>query len=312
MGAGPGNASRMQLGRGPSCIPSFPRPELMSTILKRPVGRVGMPAQREDALAAREVDSLISKLLDEIKVPYSSLSKAALAQLADLRKVLAADYIESSLPPKPMLKELARIVETEIKSHAALWENLDGTSGMLGHFSRIFGPRELAVRAEPYREGAGLALRGFFCRTRLDEQDKFVIFVNTAHHPGAVAATLGHELGHYIYGSMAGEKAPMTALMEGSFASHLASEDELFADSLVALSAYSHETIRNIGLLTRVRPGSSEELFERIKGAYDLIAQRFSLDLSRAKMAAAWRVRYLTSMTHFFKLRCALYQSAGL
>ena len=29
-------------------------------------------------------------------------------------------------------------------------------------------------------------------------------------------------------------------------------------------------------------------------------------------MAAAWRVRYLTSMAHFFKLRCALYKSAGV
>ena len=53
-------------------------------------------------------------------------------------------------------------------------------------------------------------------------------------------------------------------------------------------------------------------LFNSIKYAYDLIGPRYDLDLAKGKMAAAWRVRYLTSMAHFFKLRCALYKSAGV
>ena len=43
-----------------------------------------------------------------------------------------------------------------------------------------------------------------------------------------------------------------------------------------------------------------------------MISTTYDLDLSKGKMAAAWRVRYLTSMVHFFKLRCALYKSAGV
>ena len=86
----------------------------------------------------------------------------------------------------------------------------------------------------------------------------------------------------------------------------------MFADSLVALSAYSPELIKEIGGITHLRPGSSDDLFNRIKFAYDLIGPRYALDLKKGKMAAAWRVRYLTSMAHFFKLRCALYKSAGI
>ncbi len=272
------------------------------------------------ALTVREVDNLVSKLLSEIKVPYTSLGKRVLNQLSDLKKILAANYLDGiALPSKPLLSELAGVVDTEIKSliEGELKTLLAAGRGItnphtVAHLSRIFGPREIELRAEPYRTGAGLALRGFFCRTNMGDKSKFVIFVNTAHIPAAVAATLGHELGHYIYGSLVGEKTPMTYFMEGSFSSHLSEEDELFADSLVALAAYSRDQIRQIGNVSEIVPGSADEVFSRIKVVYDLIGPRWNLDLAHGRMAAAWRVRYLTSMTHFFKLRCALFQTAGL
>src|SRR5271170_481217 len=268
-----------------------------------------------DALAAREVDYLVSKLLGEIRVPYESLTKQVLGELSDLKQVLSADYSEvPALPSKPLAKELARIVATDIKQHIPSYGGLADLSNdeLLGHLGKLFGPRQLELRAEPYTTGAGLSLRGFYCRADVGKKSKFVIFVNTAHHPGAVVATLGHELGHFIYGSLVGEKAAHTAFMEGAFAKHLVEQDELFADSLVALAAYSPELIKKIGGVTHLKPGSSDELFNRIKYAYDMIGPRYDLDLSKSKMKAAWRVRYLTSMAHFFKLRCALYKSAGV
>ncbi len=273
-------------------------------------------APREpDALATREVDRLVSKLLGEIKVPFGSLGTRVLTQLADLKRILSTDYMEvPALPQKPLLKELAEVVERDIKQHIPTYGTLSdlGSPQLLGHLGKLFGPRELELRAEPYRTGAGLSLRGFYCRADLGEKSKFVIFVNTAHHPGAVGATLGHELGHFIYGSLVGEKAAHTAFMEGAFANHLAEEDELFADSLVALAAYSPDLIKKIGGITHLKQGSSDVLFNSIKDAYDMIGTRHGLDLTKSKLAAAWRVRYLTSMAHFFKLRCALYNSAGV
>jgi hypothetical protein len=270
-------------------------------------------SREPDALVTREVDFLISKLLTEIKVPFNSLGKRVLTNLADLKKVLAADYLgsDTAMPSRDLLGDLSRIVDNEIKSYDGRWNRLDSPEVLDALFKK-FGPREIELRAEPYRKGAGLSLRGFFCRTNVGDRSKFVIFVNTAHHPGAVAATLGHELGHYIYGSLVGEKSPMTAFMEGTFASHLHEEDELFADSLVALAAYSKDLMKEIGALNATKPGGSDELFTRIRKAYSLLQPRFNIDLTHGRMAAAWRVRYLTSMTHFFKLRCALNQAAGL
>ena len=268
------------------------------------------------ALEAREVDHLVSKLLGEIKVPFASLGTRVLNQISDLKKILSTDYTEvPALPSRHLLRQLTDIVEKDIKKHISTYGGLSDLDNpeLLGYLEKLFGPRKLELRAEPYRTGAGLSLRGFYCRADVGEKHKFVIFVNTAHHPGAVGATLGHELGHYIYGSLVGEKAAHTAFMEGAFAKHLCEEDELFADSLVALAAYSPELIKKIGNVSHLKPGSSDDLFNRIKSAYDMIAQVYDLDLSKSsKTPAAWRVRYLTSMAHFFKLRCALYKSAGV
>ncbi len=273
-------------------------------------------ASREpSALVTREVDHLVSRLLGEIKVPFNSLSARVLNQLSDLKRILSTDYNDvPALPDKPLLKELARVVEKDIKQHIPTYGSLRdlGNPQLRAHLENLFGPRQLELRAERYVTGAGLSLRGFYCRADLGEKSKFVIFVNTAHHPGAVGATLGHELGHFIYGSLVGEKAAHTAFMEGAFANHLIERDELFADSLVALAAYSPELIKKIGNITHLKPGSSDELFNRIKYAYDMIGPRYDLDLSKGKMKAPLRVRYLTSMAHFFKLRCALYKSAGV
>ncbi len=280
-----------------------------------PAAAKRVSSREPTALEAREVDELVSRLLSEIKVPFGSLGTRVLNQLADLKKVLSTDYVDApALPSKPLLRELEQIVENDIKQHTQAYGGLASLRSpqLLGHLGRIFGPRQIELRDERYETGAGLALRGFFCRANLGDKSKFVIFVNTAHHPGAVAATLGHELGHYIYGSLIGEKAAHTAFMEGAIANHLLADDELFADSLVALSAYSRELIKKIGDIAQLKPGFSDDLFNGLKKAYGSIGLGCDLDFTKDKKSAAWRVRYLTSMAHFFKLRCALYKSAGV
>jgi hypothetical protein len=275
-------------------------------------GRRQAVAGHPNALNVREVDALVSRLLQEIKLPFTSLGKRVLAQLSDLKQVLAADYREvPGLPPKSLTNELAHVVKDEITARADIWKEWHDPENF-GHLAKRFGPREIEVKAEPYRQGSGMALRGFFCRADMGTKPKFVIFLNTAHHPGAVAATFGHELGHYLYGSMVGETGPMTAFMEGAFSSHLREEHELFADSLVALAAYTPDQIKAIGRMDRLEPGGADKFFTRIRKAYNEIGPRFKLDLSQNSITTPWRVCYLTSMIHFFKLRCALLEAAGV
>ena len=272
----------------------------------------GAPAQI-DALKMREVDGLVSHLLEEIEVPYGSLSKKVVGQLSDLKQVLAADYREvPGMPSMPLVKELARIVETEIKGRFDLSKHWDDPS-CFQSLVRLFGPREVTVKAEPYRKGAGLALRGFFCRTNISDQPKFVIFLNTAHIPVAVAATLGHELGHYLYGSLVGEDGPMTAFMEGTFGAHLNEEHELFADALVALAAYSTDQIKQITAVGKFDPANPDNILKRVHKAYEMVGPLWKLELKQDRISSkTWRVGYLTSMIHFFKLRHAILDRAAV
>ena len=115
-------------------------------------------SREPDALATREVDRLVSKLLGEIKVPFGSLGTRVLTQLADLKRILSTDYLGvPALPPKPLLKELAQVVEKDIKQHIPTYGSLSdlGSPQLLGHLGKLFGPRKLELRAEAYRTGAG-------------------------------------------------------------------------------------------------------------------------------------------------------------
>jgi hypothetical protein len=279
----------------------------MAGALARKIGA----APALDAIEVRDSDALIAKLLQELRIFLPAVNKQLMVKLADLKKVLAMDYRQApGMPAKPLVSELSRIIDRDIRSRfqglSDNWKKED----LLRYLTEVFGPREIEVRAEPYRRGSGLALRGFFCRAEVSKKSKFLIFLNSAHPPAVVAATFGHELGHYIYGSMVAETSTFNAFIEGSLAGHLSDESELFADCLVALSAYDHDT------LTRIAGADSGSRSDRwvvlFKEVHRLIDSRYHLNLTPGRLANVSRISYVTAMIHFFKLRRALHQLTGI
>jgi len=141
-----------------------------------------------------------------------------------------------------------------------------------------------------------------------------VIYLNTAHDPGAVAATIGHELGHYVYNAIGGGTCAEQAAMGNIFAAHLAQEEELFSDAVVALSAYSYPKVKQIlGPGSSRRGGPADAGFaDQMRAALSAIDPQYRIDLDSDSLTASWRIRYLTLMIHFFKLRCALADAGGI
>lgn len=269
-------------------------------------------SEKIEALKARQVDALVYTLLAEMRIPFSSIGGSLAAYLTDLKRVLLLDYGQApGRPDAGLLRELSQIVARETKLLPTFWRIVDNRA-LLDLLTQTYSPREIEVCARPYRGGAGLALRGFFVRTEIAEAPKFLIFLNTAHPAGAVATTFGHELGHFIYGSLVGEQVPMIAFMEGGFAGHLGNEGEFFADSFVALAAYNRDLLQKIAPASGAGPGSPTDFMRQIKRVYRMLSERFDLDLGPGPLRAASRVRYLTSMIHFFKMRRALLEYAGL
>jgi hypothetical protein len=286
---------------------------IMSSRLGRTGGMGPAHPAPLSALHVREVDTLISRLLGEIRLPLPAAGGAFLLHLGDLRKVLARDYRQApGLPSREMLRELAATLERDLKPLIRRATDVESTPAMLDSMTRAFGPRSIEVCAQPYRRGAGMQLRGFYCRAEIARHRKFVIFLNTAHLPAAVAATFGHELGHYIYDAVLGQERAFGTFVEGAFASHLDDPAETFADSLVALSAYEREMIDGMGRADRLDESRYPGFLSWIKRAHTVMAARFGVDLRSPKTTPVRRIRYLTSLIHFLKLRRALLEYADL
>ena len=248
-----------------------------------------------------------SGLLENLGLSVSHSGKA----LDDLHEVLEANYHEVRGFPRPELtRELQRIVHNYIAPYDVIWNSWQDRQG-LSRLRRVFNWGDVMVDAQPYVRGAGLGLWGFSTNTKVRGQHKRLIFLNTAHEEGAVASTIGHELGHYIYASI-GNSGASGGSMESMFAQHLNSEEELFCDAVVAMSAYSYRAIADLKRRHEA-PGSSQvDLRTLMNEAFEIANPKYRIDLQSPGLQPPWQIRYLTLMTHFFKLRCALFDSAGV
>src|SRR6202050_5796036 len=111
----------------------------MSAALSSPAVSKRIASRGPLALVSREVDHLVSKLLAKIKVPFNSLSTRVLNQLSDLKKILSTDYNDvPALPDKPLLKELAQVIEKDIRQHIPTYGSLQdlGSPQLLGHLGK--------------------------------------------------------------------------------------------------------------------------------------------------------------------------------
>jgi hypothetical protein len=226
-------------------------------------------------------------------------------EMTELREVVSADYREAAgLPAPQMARELVDVTKHGIDPRRPAWRKWRTTEDYRVRLSQ-FGS-DIAVHAEPYRRGSGLLLWGFSCDARIEDRGAFVIFLNTAHQPGAVAATVAHELGHYVYRSIAGETSDLMAPLEANFASHLNDRAELFADSLAAFSAYSLEAVK-----AAHHAGSCDQLEELVR-AVRFIDPEYRIDFADRAVSPMWRIKYLAASIHFYKVRKALFETAAI
>lgn len=270
-------------------------------------------AHKRRGVTQAEVGKLIELLLREFGIPALSQSQQKSRHLEDLKSLLTADYDEvvRRYLNRDVLRELSKVSEDVIDPALFVFRTKLSAGGinsgdphLLNPLTAIFGPDELEIRAEPYRTGAGLSLRGFYCRADLGDKRRFMIFVNTAHCPGAVAATFAHELGHYVSGLL--DRGSPVAAWEGAFHNHLKERDEVFADTLVALSMYSLNLIRKIRL-TRRPAAERIDFVRQARHAYALMPFSFRIDLLDTKLNKSRRLYYLAELVHFLRLRGAVH-----
>ncbi len=165
------------------------------------------------------------------------------------------------------------------------------------------------LQAAPYRGPEGMALRGFYVDKVRRVLKRPLIFLNTAHHPGAVQATFMHEMGHHVSAKVIGSAhdGPHYSF-QAAHRNHLDQPTELAADVIVSLAAYPEPLARKIfatpwnwGLVARadLLPDQAFALIR--KHVRELCGIDFGASLTTGQ-----NFNYLTGMIHYAKLRWAL------
>ncbi len=236
------------------------------------------------------------------------------------------DEIEAWKQPQRELRELARLdyvrvirrtldyrgLRAIVEEAQKIWPHLNREqlrSASPNQLAAISSGLSIDLQTAPYRGADGMALRGFYVDKSREALKKPLIYLNTAHHQGAVQATFVHELGHHVTAKVAGRAGDgVHYFFHAGHRAHLDQPEELAADVIVSLAAYPEPLARKLfakawdwGLVARA-DRLPDEAFTRIrKHVRELVGFDFG-----ASLPAGQSFNYLTGMIHYAKLRWAL------
>jgi hypothetical protein len=229
----------------------------------------------------------------------------------DIERLARRDYVRSLRRHLPY-----ELILEIISSAHSVWPNLNRAQLKIAtqqQFERrafqMTADLNVHLQASPYDGPDGLALRGFYIRKKQRVLKRPLIYVNTAHHPGAVSSTFCHEIGHHLTSRLFGRvQEGVHFFYDAAYADHLDDPVELAADLMVSLAGYPASVARTIfvrpwnwGLVAKVGRLSEEE-FRTVRKH---VEGRFELDFTAA-LPAHQRLNYLAGMIHYAKLRWAL------
>ena len=262
----------------------------------------------------------------ELKSERSSAVDTLVEEILRRAHKVGRKDLEAWRKPQRELRELARldyvrVIRPALDYHALhaiirearkIWPQLNREQprvGTLNQLAAISSDLRIHLQAAPYRGPEGMAVRGFY----VDKTPKMLkhplIYLNTAHHPGAVSTTFMHEMGHHLTAKVTGHATDgVHYFFHGGYRNHLGEPAELAADALVSLAAYPEPIARRIfaapwdwGLVARAGRLPDQVFAQIRKYARELTGFNFG-----ASLPPGQSFNYLTGMIHYAKLRWAL------
>ena len=265
--------------------------------------------------ARKEKSGVMARLVAEILATAPEQGRAQIiawrSPVKELERLAQHDYVRS-LRSILSYSDLRRVVSNA----ATVWPNLNHRQ--LNPITRSKFTRtalkmtqtlQVHFQASPYQGPEGMALRGFYVERRRRMLKRPIIYVNTAHQPGAVSSTFCHELGHHLTSRLFGaHREGVHFFFDADYAEHLNDPIELAADVLVSLAGYPEDIARQLfsapwdwGLVARTGRLSAE-VFGKVRKHAEA---HLGIDFG-ANWPAHQRLNYLAGMIHYAKLRWAL------
>jgi hypothetical protein len=269
------------------------------------------------------VGSEVTKLVDDILAISKTRGSKELAAWRhprrDIGRLARRDYGHSvsKMLDKAALREIIRTARRIFPSlnrhHEPMqidhWLRETPALGLDGLFARVTDRLDVHFQGFPFTGSEGLALRGFFVNSDETTLKRPLIYVNTAHHPVAVAATFLHEIGHLVASEIFGGRQLVHLFFDADYLAHLDDVEELTADIVLSLMAYPAPVAKKIfgvpwkwGVLANATE-LSDEVFTQVSEHF---RARFGVRLGAADIPPRRKLNYLGGMIHFAKLRAAL------
>ncbi|HUY27044.1 MAG TPA: hypothetical protein VMV27_06450 [Candidatus Binataceae bacterium] len=257
------------------------------------------------------IEGLVAEILEGARHLKHRAIKAWQTPTKDIERLARRDYVRA-LRRQLSYGEILRVLDNAQR----VWPNLNKVQFNIAtrrQFERraheLTADLDVHLQASPYEGPEGMALRGFYVERRRRMLKRPIIYVNTAHQPGAVSSTFCHELGHHLTSKLFGaHREGVHFFFDADYAEHLSDPIELAADVLVSLAGYPEDRARELfsvpwdwGLVARTGRLSPEVFGKVRKHAEAHLGIDFGAD-----WPAHQRLNYLAGMIHYAKLRWAL------
>jgi hypothetical protein len=207
---------------------------------------------------------------------------------------------------RPQLKQMLKEVR---KTLPTLNREVYRTTA-IGRLSRIAADLGVVLQAHAFTGSDGAGFRGFYVN-EAEVLKRPLIWVNTAAHPGAVAAAFWHEIGHHLTNRIWGIHHHSVGMSFGAnYRDHLADPKEIAADMVRVLGGYPKP------IAEKLFGGSDLEALSRdadrlVSEARPHVRTMMGLDL-HSRGSPKENLYYLGGMIHTAKLRMTLLLEYGI
>lgn len=146
-------------------------------------------------------------------------------------------------------------------------------------------------------------LRGFYVPSSTT-RSRSVIWLNTAHHRVAVAATFWHEIGHHLLEQLGERSEPFTLSYSDDYKAHMSDVSELVADILLVLAVYPKAVAARL-FGRDIKVDRSPTATQLAICARDYLRSIAGWEFEKHFLEVG-NLHYLAGMIHYAKLRWAL------
>ena len=229
------------------------------------------------------------------------------APRAEVARLLEADYC-AALRKNLSRREVAAV----LRRAKRLWPRIDRVKAKVApvsQFAKLAARLGIRLQTSADLGEVGLALRGFYVDATSLGAKRPLIYLNTAHHPAAVATAWLHEMGHHLTRNLVGGAGRgVHFLVDAGYDEHLGDRVELAADIIVAAVTLPSGDVRRLFV-------SAAKIRQFATGAFDettaetifsYVRERVGMTHGDPSRRARLRRRYSPEVIHFTKLRCAM------